>query len=175
MKLNKILIAMGLAGAVAGMAHAATPAEISKSVTKSITLTAQINDAIFVSKPDGSTWYGTEELEPADYRQLTFSKTLPIRIFSKAPGINVKLSQPLKMSNGHLEMTNAQVILTHAAGDQVLAYDKPNKITQAVQGNGGYDEIHNLEISVDSPQQANGQTTNGSYSGNLVMVFEPAP
>ncbi|MBC9908008.1 MULTISPECIES: fimbrial assembly protein [Achromobacter] len=173
MKLNKILIALGLAGAFAGVAHAATPAE--KTVTKSITLTAQINDAIFVSKPDGSTWYGTEELEPADYRQLTFSKTLPIRIFSKTAGINVKLSQPLKMSNGHLEMTNAQVILTHAAGDQVLAYDKPNKITQVVQGNGGFDEIHNLEISVDSPQQTNGQPTNGSYSGNLVMLFEPAP
>ncbi|WP_302053192.1 hypothetical protein [Achromobacter pestifer] len=40
---------------------------------------------------------------------------------------------------------------------------------------GGYDEIHNLEISVDSPKQSGTQTVNGSYSGNLVMVFEPIP
>ena len=175
MKLNKILIALGLAGAFAGTALAATPAEISKSVTKSITLTAQINDAIFVSKPDGSTWYGTEELEPEDHKQLKFSKTLPIRIFSKAPGINVKLAQPLKLSNGHLEMSNAQVILTHAAGDETLAYGTQKAITQVVKTDGGYDEIHNLEISVDSPKQSGTQTTNGSYSGNLVMVFEPIP
>lgn len=173
MKLNKILIVMGLAGAFAGTAHAATAAET--SVTKTITLTAQINDAIFVSKPDGSTWYGTEELEPEDHTQQKFSKTLPIRIWSKNPGVKVKLSQPLKLSNGHLEMTNAQVILTQATGDETLEYGQPKTITQVVATNGGFDEIHNLEIKVNSPKQVGAQTTNGSYSGNLVMVFEPAP
>ena len=175
MKLNKILIALGLAGAFAGAAHAATPAEIKKSVTKSITLTAQINDAIFVSKPDGSTWYGTEELEPEDYKQEKFSKTLPIRVFTKNPDFSVKLAQPLKLSNGHLEMTDAQVLLTHAAGDAKLELGDAKKITQVVKTDTGYDEIHNLEISVTSPKNAGNQNTNGSYSGNLVMVFEPAP
>lgn len=168
MQLNKILLALGLAGALVGMAHAAP-------VSKSITLTAQINDAIFVSKPDGSTWYGTEALEPADYTQRKFSKTLPIRVWTKTANFNVSLSQPLKMSNGHYEMTGATVNFTHAGGETALEHGKPQKITQVVAGLNGFDEIHNLEISVNSPTQAAGDNTNGSYNGELVMLFETTP
>lgn len=169
MKLNKILFAIGLAAMVAGTANAA-------SVNKKITLTAQINDAIYVSKPDGSSWYGTEELEANNHTQTAFSKTLPIRVWTKEPNFNVSLAQALKISSGVYEMPNAKVKITHGGGEGEVEFGKDLKITQTVQGNGGFDEIHNLNISVDAPTQvAGGPSTNGSYSGDLVMLFEPAP
>ncbi|RDS99995.1 fimbrial assembly protein, partial [Burkholderia contaminans] len=79
MKLSKLVLAMGVTTALFGMAHTAQ----ADTVSKKVTLTAQINDGIFVSKPDGSTWYGTEELEANDYTQTKFSKTLPVRVYTK--------------------------------------------------------------------------------------------
>lgn len=168
MKLNKILIALGLAGALVGMAHAAP-------VSKTITLTAQINDAIFVSKPDGSTWYGTEELEAKDYKQEEFTKTLPIRVWSKVPAFRVSLAKPLQLSSGPYQMTNASVAITHVAGEKVLAFGTPQDIPQISSRNGGYDEQHDLKISVKAPTKPapNSPSTNGSYSGDLVLLFEP--
>ncbi|MDN7876702.1 CS1 type fimbrial major subunit [Burkholderia aenigmatica] len=144
------------------------------SVSKKITLTAQINDAIFVSKPDGSTWYSTEELDATDYTQSKFTKMVPIRIYSKNADFNVSLASALKMSNGHYEMKNAKVTLTSQKGESEVQFGKAEKITQTTQGNGGFDEVHNLTINVDAPTQVVGAaSTNGSYSGDLVMVFEP--
>ena len=40
-----------------------------RSVVKKITLTAQIGDSIFVSRPDGSGWYDHEELDATDRTQ----------------------------------------------------------------------------------------------------------
>ncbi|WP_081062103.1 hypothetical protein [Burkholderia territorii] len=80
MKLSKLFLALGITGALFGIAHTAQAG----SVTKKITLTAQINDVMFVSKPDGSTSYTTEELEPAAYTQAAFSKTLPIFSMKRA-------------------------------------------------------------------------------------------
>ncbi|MDS1138919.1 CS1 type fimbrial major subunit [Pusillimonas sp. SM2304] len=171
MKFNKILIALGVAGALIGAAQAApTPAN---TVVKKITLTAQIHDAIFVSKPDGSTWYGTEELEADDYKQRKFSKTLPIRVWTKGTEFNISLAQPLMMSNGHKQMKNASVKLTHAGGEGDVVVGTALKVAQTqLGGDGGTDEIHHLKISVDAPDAAAG-TDNGSYSGDLVMLFEP--
>lgn len=174
MKLNKILIALGLAGAFAGVAHAAP-------VTKTITLTAQIHDAIFVSKPDGSTWYGTEELDAKDYKQMEFSKTLPIRIWTKiASGVNVQLARPLQMSNGLYQMTDAKVTMSNSNGlaPVEVKFGTEGKIAQTTKAaDGSYDDLHDLKIFVKAPIKAANSTasTNGSYSGDLVLLFEPVP
>ncbi|WP_407971728.1 CS1 type fimbrial major subunit [Burkholderia pyrrocinia] len=169
MKLSKLVLALGVTGALFGIAHTAQ----AEPVSKKITLTAQINDAIFVSKPDGSTWYSTEELEANDYTQSKFSKTLPVRVWTKNPEFNISLAQPLKMSSGYYEMKNAKVQFTSQAGDSEVKFGSQQKITQTTAGNGGFDETHNVKINVDAPTQVGNQTTNGSYSGDLVMVFEP--
>ncbi|WP_175911473.1 CS1 type fimbrial major subunit [Burkholderia metallica] len=169
MKLSKLVLAMGVTTALFGMAHTAQ----ADTVSKKITLTAQINDGIFVSKPDGSTWYGTEELNATDYTQAKFEKTLPIRVWSKNADFNVSLAQPLKMSSGAYEMKNAKVSLSGNSGDAEVKFGAVQKVTQVTAGNGGFDEIHNLKINVDAPTQVGTNSTNGSYSGDLVMVFEP--
>jgi len=170
MKLRKLVLAMGVTTALFGIAHTAQ----AESVSKKITLNAQISDGIFVSKPDGSTWYGTEELDANDYTQAKFSKTLPIRVWTKNSDFNISLSQQLKLSNGHYEMKNPTVTLSSQKGDAEVKFGAAQKITQTTTGNGGFDEIHNLKINVDSPTQVAGAaSTNGSYSGDLVMLFEP--
>ncbi|WGY71348.1 fimbrial assembly protein [Burkholderia cepacia] len=169
MKMKKISMVIGVAGALLGAMSGAQ----ADSVQKKITLTATINDAMFVSKPDGSTWYGTEALDPSDYTQAKFSKKLPIRVWTKNPDFNVSLAQPLKLSNGRYEMANATVVMGGGAGDSEVKFGSVQTITQAVVGNGGYDEIHDVTINVDAPEQVGDVSTNGSYSGDLVMVFEP--
>lgn len=171
MKISQLLLALGMGTVLVGTVVAAPlPAN---TVSKKITLTAQINDAIFVSKPDGSTWYGTEELDADDYRQKQFSKTLPVRVWSKNTDFNVSLAQPLKMSNGNYEMVNAKVSLGSAQGDKALSFGTAQKITQVVSTADGYDEVHNLNISLGAPTMVGTLSTNGSYSGDLVMLFEP--
>nr|WP_175801598.1 CS1 type fimbrial major subunit [Burkholderia anthina] len=169
MTLNKIILALGMSAALVGMAQTAQ----AEPVSKKITLTAQINDGIFVSKPDGSTWYSTEELTPNDYTQSKFSKTLPVRVYTKSPDFNISLAQPLKLSNGNYEMKNTKVMIGSAAGDSEVKFGAVQKVTQTVSGNGGFDEVHNLKINVDAPVMVGSNSTNGSYSGDLVMVFEP--
>lgn len=173
MKLNKILIALGFAGAFAGaFAGLANAAPVSKSIT----LTAQINDAIFVSKPDGSSWYGTEELEAKDHTQKEFTKTLPIRVWTSSASFRISLAQPLRLSSGPYQMLDPSVFLTHAGGDVIVPFGSTATINQTAADGGGFDEVHNLKISVKSPSPtAKGPSTNGSYSGELVMLFEPLP
>lgn len=165
MNFKVALVALGLSSVLVGGVQAAD-----STVSKKITLTAQINDALFVSKPDGSTWYGTEELVAANHLQQKFTKTLPVRVWSSSDKFNISLAQPLKMSNGAYEMTNAVVDI----GDKPVVYGAPVEVTQTVAGVGGFDQIHNLAVSVDAPTQKSGSvSTNGSYSGDLVMIFEP--
>ncbi|WP_322074667.1 CS1 type fimbrial major subunit [Burkholderia cepacia] len=169
MKLKQLVLALGVTSSLFSIANTAC----ADTVSKKITLTAQINDGIFVSKPDGSTWYGTEELDAADYTQSKFSKMLPVRVWSKNADFNVSLAQPLKLSNGKYEMANAAVTLSSSSGDTAVTFGTAQKISQTVEGNGGYDEIHHLKINVDAPTKKGNVSTNGSYSGDLVMVFEP--
>ncbi|WP_423382276.1 fimbrial assembly protein [Burkholderia sp. LMG 32019] len=170
MKLSKLILALGISGALFGIAQTAQ----ADAVSKKITLTAQINDAIFVSKPDGSTWYGTEELAATDYTQSKFTKVLPVRVFTKNADFSVSLAQPLKMASGSYEMKNAKVTLSSNAGPKEVKYGAVQKITQTTPGNGGFDETHTLTIDVEAPVQNGSISTNGSYSGDLVMVFEPS-
>lgn len=171
MKISRLLLAVGMGTVIIGTAVAAPLPD--NTVSKKITLTAQINDAIFVSKPDGSTWYSTEELEADDYKQKKFSKTLPVRVWTKNSDFNVSLAQPLKLSNGSYEMPNAKVSLDSAQGETELEFGSAQKITQVVNTDEGFDEVHNLNISVDAPTEVGKLSTNGSYSGDLVMLFEP--
>ncbi|KVD41209.1 fimbrial assembly protein [Burkholderia ubonensis] len=170
MKFRKLVLALGITGALFGVAHTA---QADPSVSKKITVTAQINDAMFVSKPDGSSWYATEELAPSDYKQTKFSKTVPVRVWSKNAEFNVSLAQPLKLSNGKYEMKNAKVTMGSTAGDAEVKFGSVQKITQTTAGNGGFDEVHDVTIDVESPEQVGNLSTNGSYSGDLVLVFEP--
>ncbi|MDX9668006.1 CS1 type fimbrial major subunit [Pseudomonas sp. P5_152] len=169
MKASKLLLALGIAGTLISAAHAAP----TNTVSKKITLTAQINDALYVSKPDGSTWYSTEELEPTNYTQSEFKKTLPVRVFSKNSEFNVSLGQQLKMSNGNYEMVSPTVTFGSAAGDKAVTFGAQQKITQSTKVGSDYDEVHDLNISVTAPTKVGTNSTNGSYSGDLVMIFEP--
>ncbi len=171
MKIRKLVLALGASSALAGIAHAGQVS--TEAVVKKITLTAHIGDSIFVSKPDGSTWYGTVELDADDYTQQTFNKTLPIRVWTKNPDFTVTLAHPLKLSNGSYEMANAQVVLTSAGGTSVVAPGATSKITQVKQAEGGFDEVHDLKIRVAAPARTGAASTNGSYGGDLVLLFEP--
>ena len=167
MNFKVALIALGLSGALAGVVQAADG-----SISKKITLTANINDGLYVSKPDGTAWYSTEELAANNYTQTSFSKQLPVRVWSTANDFNVTLAQPLKMSNGTYEMSNAVVSM----GEDVISFDSPVTIKQTIAGVGGYDQIHNVDINVDAPTKAaKGPSTNGSFSGVLVLLIEPTP
>ena len=171
MKISQLFLALGMGSVLAGAVNAAPlPAD---TVSKKITLTAQINDALFVSKPDGSTWYGTEELEADDYKQKAFSKTLPVRIWTKNADFNASLAQPLKMSNGTYEMVDVKVSMKSAQGEKVLSFGSAQKITQVVSTADGYDEVHDVIVRVNAPTKVGTLGTNGSYSGDLVMLFEP--
>ncbi|KVQ15988.1 CS1 type fimbrial major subunit [Burkholderia ubonensis] len=172
MKIGKLILALCVSGALAGIAHAGQPS--TQAVVKKITLTAHIGDSIFVSRPDGSAWYDVVELTANDNTQKTFSKTLPIRVWTKTPDFIVTLARPLRLSNGHGEMTNAKVALTGADGTAIVAPDSMRKVTQVRPGDGGgFDEIHNLKISANAPARNGAARANGSYSGDLVLLFEP--
>lgn len=171
MKISQLLLVLGMGSVIVGTAIAAPlPAN---TVSKKITLTAQINDAIFISKPDGGTWYGAEELDANDYTQKTFTKTLPVRVWTKNVDFNASLAQPLKMSNGTYEMVNTKVSIGSAQGEKTLSFGTAQKITQVVSTADGYDEVHDVKITVNAPTKIGTLSTNGSYSGDLVMLFEP--
>ncbi|WP_024914037.1 CS1 type fimbrial major subunit [Chania multitudinisentens] len=147
-----------------GMAHAAN------GVKKEITIVANINDAIFVSKPDGSTWYDKEELYATDYRQTAFaSHDLPVRIWTTDDEVNVSLVQPLTVSRVDGAQL-ADVAITFA-GKPVVQGSALN-IKQVNGVAGAYDNIYTLKINAKAPTAATGGN-NGSYQGDLVMLFEP--
>ncbi|VWB31206.1 hypothetical protein BLA6993_01344 [Burkholderia lata] len=173
MKLSKLVLAMGVTTALFGMAHTAQAETASNTVSKKITLTAQINDGIFVSKPDGSTWFSTEELQATNHLQTAFEKSLPVRVWSSNNEFNVSLAQPLKLSSGAYDMKNPKVLMSSNGTDVEVKFGAAQKITQLTSGTNGYDDVHNLKIQVSAPEKVGEVSTNGSYSGDLVMVFEP--
>lgn len=170
MKRNQYALFLG-AGLlmVTGVANAGS----SNQVPKTIHLTAQINDSLFVSKPDGSTWYDVEEIKPLDYKQQKFAKTLPIRVWSKNQSFKVTLAQPLRMSNGNYEMPNAKITIDTSAGAKALVTGTAVEVKQTTKSGSEYDQLYNLNINLDAPTAIDSLSTNGSYSGELVMLFEP--
>ena len=67
-----------------------------------------------VSRPDGSGWYDHEELDATDRTQRAFSKTLPIRVWTKGTEFNIALARPLTMRGGVYEMRDAKVVLSQS-------------------------------------------------------------
>lgn len=165
--MKKIILATVIACAFVSTVNA----NPTNTVTKSITLTAQINDSLFVSKPDGSTWYSSEELDAKDYTQKSFSKTLPVRVWSKADNFNVRLAQPLSMTNAGLAMANVKASWGQSTGVDELSTASDVNVKQLTPGAEGtdFDGVYDLTITADAPASA----TNGVYSGDLVMLFEP--
>lgn len=174
MNLSKIAAVLSLSLLACASANAVNKTD--GSVSKKITLTAQISDSIYVSKPDGSSWYNTEELEADDNKQKHFSKMLPVRVWSKNKDFTVSLAQPLTLSSGHYEMQNPKVTLATPQGDLNVTYGSAQTVTQVASSEGGFDGVYNLSIDVDAPPEAvkGSPSTNGSYSGDLVMLFEPS-
>lgn len=174
MKINKLMMAFGVASVMAAsFAHAA---DATKGVEKKITVSAQINDGIFVSKPDGASWYDTEELLATDYKLSHFAKSLPVRVWTKNTSFNVSMTQPLNIvrSDAKFQMSNVKVALADVTGTgSELTVGTAKNIVQKTKTADGYDDIYNLTINADAPKATDGDT-NGNYSGDLVMLFEPA-
>jgi len=147
-----------------GMVHAAD------GVKKEITIVATINDAIFVSKPDGNTWYDKEELFAKDYTQTEFaSNDLPVRIYTTDTEVNVSLVQPLIITRADGAQLSA--VTVNFAGKPVVQ-GTPVKLTQTTTAPGGYNNTYTLKVNAKAPTNATG-STNGQYQGDLVMMFEP--
>lgn len=175
MKLSKFATLLSLSLFACASVNAANTS--AGSVSKKITLTAQISDSIYVSKPDGTSWYNTEELEADDNMQKHFSKMLPFRVWSKSKDFKISLAQPLILSNGHYDMLNTKVIVGTPLGDIDVKYGAGQTITQPVGDKEGFDSVYNVVIETDAPvadETQGSPSTIGSYSGDLVMLFEPS-
>ncbi|AHG19477.1 hypothetical protein Z042_07500 [Chania multitudinisentens RB-25] len=167
--MKKILLSVVAAAILStGMAHAA------EGVKKEITIVANINDAIFVSKPDGSTWYDKEELFAKDYTQTEFtSNDLPVRVYTTDNEVNVSLVQPLTVNRA--DGAQLSDVAISFAGKPVVQ-GTALKVIQTSVAPGGYDNTYTLKINAKAPTNiAAGTTTNGAYQGELVMLFEPKP
>lgn len=77
------------------------------------------------------------------------------------------------MSNGNYEMPNANITVDTGAGSKPLATGTATEIKQTEKSGSEYDQVYNLNINLDAPVEANGLSTGGNYSGDLVMLFEP--
>ncbi|KAG8154826.1 hypothetical protein [Burkholderia catarinensis] len=174
MKIGTHLAALVACSALTGLAHAGPTSP--QAVVKKITLIAHIGDSLFVSKPD-NTAYDVVELNATDGRQQTFATTLPIRVRTTNPDINVTLLQPLRLSNGRDDLASAKVVLTGRTGDSEIASGAARTVTLVQPGHDGfdgYDETRNVKISARAPVASGAASTNGRYRGDLVLVFEPA-
>lgn len=163
--MKKVLASiLSLAALSSGVTYAA------EGVKKEITIIANINDAIFVSKPDGSTWYDKEELFAKDYHQTEFaSRDLPVRVWTTNDEVNVSLVQPLTVSR--YDGAQLSDVAVTFAGKKVIQ-GTPVNIKQTTTTVGGYDNTYTLKISAKAPAGSL-SSTNGSYQGDLVMLFEP--
>ncbi|NHV27018.1 hypothetical protein [Burkholderia sp. D-99] len=174
MKIGTRLAALVAWGALAGIAHAGPASP--QAVVKTITLTAHIGDSLFVSMPDNSA-YGVVELTATDGSQQALAATLPIRVRTTNPDINVTLLQPLRLSNGRDDLVNAKVVLTGSAGDAEIAADAARVLTLGKRGRDGfdgYDETRQVKISAHAPAASEAVPAHGSYHGDMVLIFEPA-
>lgn len=167
--MKKILLSV-----VAAAILSSSMANAAPGINKKIAIVATINDAIFVSKPDGSTWYDKEELFASDRYQTTFaSNDLPVRIFSTSDKVDVTMVQPLTVVRGDsTQLSDVKVTL----GGLDLSTAAAAELTQTTPVTGGFDNTYTLKINAKAPTTiATGTSTNGDYQGDLVMLFEPMP
>lgn len=172
---NAAAIALSLFCGTAFVANAAT-----SGVERKITLIAQIDDSIYVTKPDGHSWYTTEELEAKDKKQTEFTKGLDVRVWTRGQKFNVSMIQPLVISrdDGVYQLQDTHVYWGDINwGQKELVYGEPPiEIVQTTPTDDGYDDIYKLNIEARAPTAAGTAldgSVNGAYSGELVMLFEP--
>ncbi|KVV49194.1 hypothetical protein WT27_03315 [Burkholderia territorii] len=171
MKIGKCIIVATACIAFTCIVHAGPT--LPQAVVKTIRLTARIDDSLFVSKPDTAAGYGVIELEPTGGARPTFGATLPVRIYTTNPDIHVALLQPLTLSNGRYDMTDTKVMLANDAGHAEIVGDGARTLTLARPGINGYDETRNLTVIATAPAAHGAADVNGSYRGDLVLMFEP--
>ncbi|WP_269503227.1 hypothetical protein [Burkholderia sp. IMCC1007] len=167
MKIHKHLAALAACGALTGLAHAGPTSP--QAVVKKITLTAHIGDSLFASKPDDSALNDVVELSATDRAPQIVGATLPIRVRTTGPDINVVLLQP---------MADTKIVLTDRAGsvDMVPGAGRAVRLMKrSHDGFDGYDETRDLTISAPAPAvHGTAAPSGGRYPARVVLVFEPA-
>lgn len=147
--------------------------EIHPSVTKTIKITANISDSIFVSRPDGGGWYDTVSLAATDGTQKSFAADIPVQVWTSTPGVNVSLVHPLDLTRTDaaykMEQVNVKFGDGAGAGKDLSA---SQTFVQKVKVGNGYQSVYHLQIKANSPTTADRATTQGLYTGDLIMLFE---
>lgn len=173
MRFDQCLAVIGLCSALSAVAHADPAAP--QAVVKRIKLVAHIGDSLFVTKLDHAP-YDVVELTATGNSGQMMTATVPIHLRTTDPDVNVTLLQPLRLSNGRDDLTNAKVMLKGKSGDveivantaRVIAMGKP-----ASDDFVGFDEVHQVKISAKAPAASEPSPVSRSYRGDVVLIFEP--
>lgn len=159
-----------------GMVHAQ---ETHPGVVKTIKITANISDSIFVSRPDGGGWYSTVSLAATDGTQKSFAADIPVQVWTTTPGVSVSLVHPLDLTRTDaaykMEQVNVKFGDGSGAGKDLGAGDASQTFVQKVKMGNGYQSVYHLQIKANSPTTADRAITQGDYTGDLVMLFEIPP
>lgn len=177
MHINKPLLAIvGGLFLFSGMSYAQ---ETPSGVMKTIKITANISDSIFVSRPGGSGWYNTVSLAATDGTQKSFAADIPLQVWTSTPGVDVSLVHPLDLTRTDAAYKMEQVKVKFGDGSSAgkdLGVDHASQtFVQKIKVGNGYQGVYHLQINANSPTTADRTATQGYYTGDLVMLFEIPP
>ncbi len=148
-------------------------------VVKTIKITANISDSIFVSRPDDGGWYSAVSLAATDGTQKSFAADIPVQVWTTTPGVNVSLVHPLDLVRTDaaykMEQVNVKFGDGSGAGKDFGVGHGSQPFVQTVKVGNGYQGVYHLQIKANSPTSADRATTQGDYTGDLVMLFEIPP
>ncbi|WP_081893243.1 MULTISPECIES: CS1 type fimbrial major subunit [unclassified Serratia (in: enterobacteria)] len=174
MRINTSLLTI-VAGlfCISGMTYAQ---QTHLGVTKTIKITVNISDSIFVSRPDGGGWYNTVNLAATDGTQKSFAADLPVQVWTSTPGVNVTLVHPLDLTRTDaaykMEKVNVKFGDGGNSGKDLNAGNVSQTFAQNMKVGNGYQSVYHLQIKANSPTTADRAATQGYYTGDLVMLFE---
>ncbi|AHG22748.1 hypothetical protein Z042_10655 [Chania multitudinisentens RB-25] len=148
-------------------------------VVKTIRITANISDSIFVSRPEGGEWYDTVGLVATDGRQRSFTANIPIQVWTTTQGVNVSLVHPLDITRTDavykMEKVGVRFGDAGSAGKELGVGHATQTFTQKLKVGNGYQSVYQVQIKADAPAARNDVSTQGYYTGDLVMLFEIPP
>lgn len=173
MRFDRCLAVIALCSTLTAVAHAGPVAP--QAVVKRVKLVAHIGDSLFVTKPD-QTAYGLVELTATGSSAQVLTATVPIRLRTTDPEVNVTLLQPLRLSNGRDDLANVKVVLKSNSDDVEIAANVGRALTigkLARDDFSGFDEVRQVKISAKAPEASGASPVYGSYRGNMVLIFEP--